>query len=586
MTVFKIQELIHRFDVGAGARIVKMFAIVAAFIGVAVLYDSLCFRNLSTEEAMDASQLARNISDGKGFKTDVVRPFSMYLVSRHRADKSPLVEDRHPDLANAPLYPLFASVALKLVPPEDLTEVRRFSVARADLVLAIVNQCLLLGSALLVFILARRLFDRAVAAVSALVFVGTEIYWRFSISGLSTNLLIVLVLMLAWFLLRINETAREQRPLGRVLFHAAAAGLCLGMLGLGRYSLLCLVVPVSFFVLTYAGRARAASLAVLLFMTALVVSPWIARNIQVSGTPFGTAGFAFAEHTDAFPADRLQRSIDPDLGLPLSEYVEKLSGNLREVISADLPRIADNWVWAFFAAGLLLSFRSQALRELRWFTLLALITAIPVQALGKTQIWTSSPAINTENVLVVLSPLVLIFGVGAFFVLLDSIDFNSPQARFSAVTAFVAIVSLPLSLGFLPPRPHPVAFPPYYPPRIQLVANWLSPREWIMSDIPAAVAWYGDRQAVLATVRPHGEYQEVHSAKPIAGLYLTTRTTDNQFLANWMEGDTNSWPAFVMELLAKQEVPTGFPLRHAPDFFYVEGHALLMDKPRWLPAEK
>jgi hypothetical protein len=44
------------------------------------------FKNLSTIEGMDAAQVGRNFAEGKGFTTEFIRPFSMYLVRKHQGD--------------------------------------------------------------------------------------------------------------------------------------------------------------------------------------------------------------------------------------------------------------------------------------------------------------------------------------------------------------------------------------------------------------------------------------------------------------------------------------------------------------------
>ena len=41
-----------------------------------------------------------------------------------------------------------------------------------------------------------------------------------------------------------------------------------------------------------------------------------------------------------------------------------------------------------------------------------------------------------------------------------------------------------------------MVYPPYFPPEIQQIAGWMKPDELMMSDVPWAVAWYGDRQCV------------------------------------------------------------------------------------------
>jgi hypothetical protein len=52
-------------------------------LALAFRYDLRAYRNFSTPEAMDSAQLARNISEGKGYTTMFIRPFSLYLVQQH-----------------------------------------------------------------------------------------------------------------------------------------------------------------------------------------------------------------------------------------------------------------------------------------------------------------------------------------------------------------------------------------------------------------------------------------------------------------------------------------------------------------------
>ena len=49
-------------------------------------YNWRAFKNMATQEAMDAAQLARNLAQGKGYTTLFIRPFSMYLVKKHNLE--------------------------------------------------------------------------------------------------------------------------------------------------------------------------------------------------------------------------------------------------------------------------------------------------------------------------------------------------------------------------------------------------------------------------------------------------------------------------------------------------------------------
>src|SRR6185436_10232661 len=110
-----LQDVIHKLTLGSGARVISGALVFFTMVGLAVWYDAAAFKNLSTIEGMDAAQVGRNIAGGKGFTTEFIRPFSMYLVRKHRGEAA-LKEENHPDLANAPLYPLLLAGVLKLMP--------------------------------------------------------------------------------------------------------------------------------------------------------------------------------------------------------------------------------------------------------------------------------------------------------------------------------------------------------------------------------------------------------------------------------------------------------------------------------------
>src|SRR5271170_2848981 len=78
-----IQRLIHMLEVGAGARYLRCAALVLVVFALGFLYDIRAYRNIATPEAMDAAQLARNLSEGKGYTTDFIRPFSVFLIQKH-----------------------------------------------------------------------------------------------------------------------------------------------------------------------------------------------------------------------------------------------------------------------------------------------------------------------------------------------------------------------------------------------------------------------------------------------------------------------------------------------------------------------
>ena len=112
-----LQSLVFKFETmwnGRGWRI-GLGGLFVLLLGVG--YNWRAFHNLNNAEAMDAAQLGRNLAQGRGYTTQFIRPFSIYLIqernqSRTGKSTAALAADPaqlrgpHPDLANPPVYPV------------------------------------------------------------------------------------------------------------------------------------------------------------------------------------------------------------------------------------------------------------------------------------------------------------------------------------------------------------------------------------------------------------------------------------------------------------------------------------------------
>jgi hypothetical protein len=430
------------------------------------------------------------------------------------------------------------------------------------------------------------LFDVQVAWLVALLTLGADVLWKFSVSGQSTLLLLLIFLGVIWSLARLEEIGRDVMPnAGRLFALAVSAGFLTGLGMLTRYSFGWVIVPVVVFLAAFGG-VRRPGLAVAAFIAfALTVTPWIIRNLSVSGTFFGTAGYAVVENTFVFPKANLMQSIHPDMTSAywVRPYMRKLLENLRIIFQNDLLRVGGGWISILFFAGLLLKFPSQAVSRMRWFVLMCLSVFAVAQALGRTQLSVLSPEINSENLLVLLLPLVVILATGALLRWLWQMNLPTPETALLVVTVVVLLACQPLIASLLPPKTSPVAFPPYNPPEIQRISGWMQPSELMMSDMPWAVAWYGDRQCTWTTVNSGYEFTELnYYTKRVNALYLTPLTLDSQLLSECYLGPLDSWSNFSLQMLALGRPPEKFPLIFSP---YGMGAAIfLSDKIRW-PVE-
>ncbi len=586
----RLQEIIHALEVGAGARYLRLAALFLGIVTIAVVYNLREFRNFHSEEAMDAAQVARNLAEGRGFTTRCIRPLSMGVLIEHREDRSPLIRDaEHPDLANPPLYPLVLAGFMKIpglfnheIASQKESVFRRH---QPDFTIAFINQGFFLMAVALTWRLARRLFDARVALLTALALIGCDLLWQFSTSGHATMLALLLFVALVNVLYELDAGGRREPPMGSasLVLLAITAGLLGAGLLLTRYALGVLILPILVFLATSIQGRRIVLpiLAGVAFLAA--ISPWLVRNWQVCGNPFGIAPYSIVQETATFSENWLDRVLEPNVSkVTTDEVIRKFFIGATKMVQEDLPQLGGSWLTAFFLVGFLVPFVDPARSRLRWFTLGALLCVGIAQIVSRTHLSLDTPRINSENLVVLLTPLVFMFGMALVALLVFSLDVTAEIWRTFALAAVVAVVWLPMALAFGPPRTSPIVYPPYYPPTIQRVAQWFEPTELIMTDMPWAVAWYGNRQAILLSASPDKEYLDVSDwHKTVSGLYLTRITLDQRFLSGWVL-NARKWGRFVIEILTRGEVPKGFPLRKAPSFMTTfPDHVLLADKNRW-----
>jgi hypothetical protein len=200
---------------------------------------------------------------------------------------------------------------------------------------------------------------------------------------------------------------------------------------------------------------------------------------------------------------------------------------------------------------------------MRYFLLLCLGVFVVVQALGRTQLSDESPEVNSENLLVLLVPLVLCYGASFFFTFLDQMKLPAPQVRYAVVAGFAVLSCLPMIFTLLLPKASPVVYPPYYPPDIQRTAGWMKENELMMSDVPWAVAWYGHRQCVWLTLNAQDDFFAVNdNLKPVQALYLTTETMDGKFISDILHDGGPGWGGFVLQAVVQNQIPKDFTLRY------------------------
>ena len=506
--MIRVQEMIHSLEEGQWAKRIRGLVLLLLIVSLGLVYNLNLTRNFTSPEAMDTAQLARNIAEGRGYTTRFIRPLSLDVLRQQGAVSDEVLRSEFPDITNPPVYPLLLAALMKILPFEfEIGDSPRY---QPEIFINLLNQLLFFIALVQVFRLGEKLFDSQVAWCAALVFLGTELYWKFSVSGLSTMLLVVLFLALAKALVKLEEQGNDGVPRGGGWFAGMAlwAGVLAGLGGLTRYGFAWVILPVLVYLGLFMGRHRGRAVAMALLGFLLVMSPWLVRNVQLSGNLFGTAGLALYSQTSTFPEDTLERTLfyepsyspenaEDEIKVKVADHVglwdvaNKLKRNLRHLMVHELPRFSGSWFAVICLVGLVVPFRNRSLRRLRVFLLMTLVVFALGQALGQTHLSAANStlaellarslgqgapvataaSVNGENLLTILGPVSFLFGAGLFFSLLDQWKVGLPEMRLAASTGLVVAATLPMALSFLLPHPYPVAEPPYHPARVKHVST-------------------------------------------------------------------------------------------------------------------
>jgi len=593
----QIQRLVHLLDVGSGRRWISWILGLVVCLGITALYLTRSTRNFQNPEAMEMAQVGRNLALGRGFSTHFIRPLSLQILRERQhalgLPDSKILTAPLPDLHCPPVHPLMIGGVFKLLPeslrsglPSDPVTQR----PHPESVISLLNLAWFGVGTLLVFRLGSRWFDPFVGTLAAAIYAGTELLWKLSSQGLPTPFLMVLLLLLADVLVRLDETGEplalgSTAPVGRPLRLAVAAGALLGIGFLTRYAFGILLLPALVWMLIGHAR-RALVVPACLLGFALFAGPWVARNHHLSGHFLGTAFSSVSSGTISLPDSTLERHLRPPAQQPdLGEIRYKFETAAGDLLRNAVPKIGGNWILFFFVAGIALPFRNVRMRRLRWFTLGSLGTLFVVEALTRTRLESLIPEVNGGNQLVLVAPLITLFGTGFFVSLLDSTEFGHPMLRSLTAAGAWAVFSLPFIGSLLPPRSYPMADSIYRPDVIHEFCSYVKPNELLVSDVPWAVAWYGDRDCLWtpnAIRSTNGDdFLTVNDfERHIAALYLSPLTADEP-LRRVAGRSASVWGRFYFDALARKTLPAGFPLLEAYQGSAEGGHLFLADKKRW-----
>ena len=111
----------------------------------------------------------------------------------------------------------------------------------------------------------------------------------------------------------------------------------------------------------------------------------------------------------------------------------------------------------------------------------------------------------------------------------------------------------------------------------------MSENELMMSDVPWAVAWYGQRQCAWRTLNTQEDFFTLSdNYKTVQALYLTLQSMDGKLVSDCVRSGEGSWGNFALQAISENQIPQNFTLRCVPSGSASIGSGLLLtDRPRW-----
>src|SRR5882724_8351467 len=557
----RVQDWIFKIDIAPelGPFRVGMFCLLALL--VILVYTGTQFYGLHDAEAMDAGQLARNLWRGQGYVTQTLRPFEFrYLNSIGRPPLDPKT-NAQVELWTPPMYPLVLSAVFHVLTPNfDISgNVRTLA---ADRVMMMVGWVLYLVGMVLLYLLARVMFDHRVATMSVFMYLFCNPLLEAAISGVSWGLMSVLFLLTAYAVFKAEKWQAAGRSARWVYGALAVSALAVGLGTLTRYAFASVLVPLLIYVGVSFPRQWRTKCGLCLLVFILVLAPWVARNWAVSQTLFGLSRFEMLEGLGAgtateIKAGQVQRTYTGELPkFKLRQQVRRTLINARQMYEVVLKDAGSNYLIVFFLVGLMHRFRQEEVFRLRRFVFWTLLTAI---------VWMSVAGPPKRNFLTVFMPLIIVYGVAFFYVMFERLQFRTRLMRTGVIGFFAVFNSLPFLFMLLPPSTT-IPYPPYDGGVVTALGRAFGEDEVLVSDIPWAVAWYADRSAIWEPFDEKDFLLINDNVKRASGIYLTQETLLQQKVLDMVSGYQRYWiQMFDLQRFPPRDFPLQFTRPLTPD---------------------
>jgi hypothetical protein len=543
-----IQRTVHALEEGGAAKWIRRGLGLLVVLGLSLFYMMHEFRGLATSQAMDQAQIGRNIASRQGWTTDVVRPRA---VGQLQENGKPVARRIWQDTYHAPLPPLVDAVVI--FPLKSVWKMTpRDIVYPLDKAIAFSAICFFLGALVFVYFTAKRLFDERLAVLATALLILCHMFWEYSLSGLPQMLMLFLFSATLYALVR---AVQAQNAGGRVGVWLALAGVGFGLLALSHALTVWIFVAALAYSLFH-FRPRGWAAVIMLSAFIVLYAPWLVRNYVVSGNPGGVAIYAALDGINHPEAGHMRR-VDLDLqDVTFGHFKAKFVTNLTQQFGRILEYLGWSVVALIFFPSLLHIFKRRETASVRWLVLSmwgGAFVGMMVYGLKEEQ------GVTANQLHLLFVPIMACYGLAYLLVQWNRLEIEYRIARIAFITMLFLVSSLPLIFTVLLPSPKAgIRWPPYVPPYISILNDWMQPEEITASDMPWAIAWYADRRSIWLpeTMKAFTEFHDYGIfGAPVNGLYLTPISGSQNNLGDILKGEYKDWAAVILRSVDLQKFP-------------------------------
>jgi len=544
------------------------------------------FRGLPMSQSMDQAQIGREILRGHGWQTKIARPLAIGELRAHGKDiKTALWEDTY----NAPIPPLLDAAAIEIPIQNGWSLTRTTQVYSGDRAIALMGVLFFLASVVVLYYIARELFDQRLAYIACGLVLICDMMWRYSLSGLPQMFILLLLHLNVLALLHAMRRRNLNEP---HLAWVAAIGAGFGLMALTHALTIFIFVPVLVFSSVY-FRPRWVAGGIMLAVFLAIYSPWLIRTAMVCGDFRGMAGFAGLDGIVRSEAGHMRR-FAIDLGETNGNYYAE---NFRLNLMAQLNRLFEymglSCVAPIAFVSLLHAFRRPVTATFRWLLFAMWGSAVCGMAIFGMK---EEHGLAADQFHLLFLPLLICYGMAYVLVQWDrriGLGFIAPSwAQHSGVHFFLRrslifgiflISAMPILMRiFLDKFPFPFEWPPYAPPYTAVIGEWFAPDEIIGSDMPWAVAWYADRRSLWLPYRPEdlidlSDYQKLGA--PVSAIFLTPVSGTQNTIEDLINGEYKNWTGYIVRTVDISKTP--YPFKTS---LGTRDCVLYMDRDRRKPA--